>query len=136
MFNKKRAQGIPMETVVIAIIVLVVLVVIIAFFVGGTGSVMEKFKTIFTGAKGDDIANVKNGCQSLCDSAVNANLPGKDSAYCKASYKIDTKNAGTPDACPNPQPNGPKFNAFHCDSSNIGVSCSLDCSGANRPTCI
>lgn len=133
MFNKKRAQGIPMETVIIAIIVLVVLVVIIAFFVGGTGSVMEKFKSIFTGAKGEDIGIVKNSCQQLCDSATNADLTAdqqKNTGFCTRAFKMDLNNDGKVDICEN---DPKKFRAYYCDGSDVGISCSVTC-GKTRTT--
>ena len=43
----KKAQGLPMNTIVIAIIVIVVLVLVLTFFFGGFATLTEKIKAVF-----------------------------------------------------------------------------------------
>ena len=70
MFNKK-AQGMPMNVIIIAIIVLVVLVILIAFFAGGFGSIVGKVRDLFTGTTtGQARDAVIQTCQNLCDTAL------------------------------------------------------------------
>ncbi len=90
MLNKK-AQGMPMNVIIIAIIVLVVLVILIAFFAGGFGSVVGKVRDLFTGTtSGQSRDIVVQTCQNLCDSGKS--LPEsaqKLSGYCKQSFVVD-----------------------------------------------
>ena len=90
MLNKK-AQGMPMNVIIIAIIVLVVLVILIAFFAGGFGSVVGKVRDLFTGTtSGQSRDIVVQTCQNLCDTAKS--LPDsaqKISGYCKQSFVVD-----------------------------------------------
>ena len=89
MFNKK-AQGMPMNVVIIAIIVLVVLVIIIAFFAGGFSSITSKIRELFTGGTGQASDIVIKTCQNLCESA--GSLPQKNipsSGFCKQTFLVD-----------------------------------------------
>ena len=89
MYNKK-AQGMPMNVIIIAIIVLVVLVIIIAFFAGGFSSIVGKVRDTFSGASGQAKDLAIQNCQSLCESA--GNLPTESqpqSSYCTSSFLID-----------------------------------------------
>lgn len=130
LLNKKRAQGIPMETVIIAIIVLVVLVVIIAFFVSGTGTVIDKIKGIFGASKGEDLAIVKSSCETFCDQAVSADLQPQQSKYCTYQFKLDKNNDNKADTTEN---NDGKqvTKAFYCDDAGVSVGCSFTCPTRN-----
>lgn len=121
MFKNKRAQGIPMETVIIAIIVLVVLVVIIAFFVGGTSTVIDKIRGIFGATKGEDLAIVKQGCENFCEQAVNAGIPASQAKFCTYKFKLDTNNDNKADTVAKDDKQVTK--AFYCDSPEINVGC-------------
>lgn len=143
MFKTKKAQGIPMETVIIAIIVLVVLVVIIAFFVGGTSTVVQKVKQLFGGAiAGEDRQQAITFCQQYCDKLVSSGKNPGDAAdpYCGKSFYIDTLGSGSADRVGN-DPKKPyiKYTCFEPSSvkisgeetkSSLGVSCSIPCSAA------
>lgn len=98
MLNKK-AQGMPMNVIIIAIIVLVVLVILIAFFAGGFGSVVGKVRELFTGqVSGQAKDTVIQTCQNLCDVAKTL-PPGsqRSSGYCTNSFVVDDDgNAETP----------------------------------------
>ena len=99
MLNKK-AQGMPMNVIIIAIIVLVVLIILIAFFAGGFGSVVGKVRDLFSGQTSGQAGDLAiNTCQNLCESA--GNLPSENqrqSAFCKRSFLID--DDGDPDTPP------------------------------------
>ena len=90
MLNKK-AQGMPMNVVIIAIIVLVVLVILIAFFAGGFGSVVGKVRELFSGqVSGQAKDTVIQTCQNLCDTSLS--LPQgaqRNSGYCTNSFVVD-----------------------------------------------
>lgn len=98
--NNKKAQGMPMNVIIVAIIVLVVLVILIAFFAGGFGSVTSKVRDLFTGqVSGQARDTVLQTCQNQCD--VARGLPQgtiKNSGYCTNSYVVDIDN--NPDTVP------------------------------------
>ncbi len=90
MLNKK-AQGMPMNVVIIAIIVLVVLVILIAFFAGGFGSIVGKVRDLFTGQTSGQAKDVViQTCQNLCESAQNSpESVQKSSGYCQQTFIVD-----------------------------------------------
>lgn len=89
--SNKKAQGMPMNVIIIAIIVLVVLVILIAFFAGGFSSVVNKVRDLFgsqTSGQTRDIAI--QTCQTLCDTAIT--LPSdsqSNSGFCTQTYVVD-----------------------------------------------
>src|SRR3989338_4281155 len=89
--SNRKAQGMPMNVIIIAIIVLVVLIILIAFFAGGFSSVVGKVRDLFTGTtSGQSKDVVIQTCQNLCDTAKV--LPAgaqKSSGYCKQSFLVD-----------------------------------------------
>lgn len=142
MLKTKKAQGIPMETVIIAIIVLVVLVVIIAFFVGGTSTVVQKVKQLFGGATaGTDVQTATQFCQQYCDQRVASGNTARDDAYCTKSFYIDTTGSGSADRGKKggTDPKTP-YVKFYCPpegqfisstdqqpTASLGVACSVPC---------
>lgn len=144
MLKTKKAQGIPMETVIIAIIVLVVLVVIIAFFVGGTSTVIQKVKQLFGGATtGTDMQTATQFCQQYCDQLVQSGKDqgDKNDAYCYKWFNIDTTGSGNADRGLRGK-SDPKagYVKYYCGSTypssappenptdTIGVTCAKPCS--------
>lgn len=141
MLNKK-AQGMPMNVIIIAIIVLVVLVILIAFFAGGFGSVVSKVRDLFTGqVSGQAKDTVIQTCQNLCDVATN--LPEgsqKNSGYCTNSFVVDhDSNTDTP---PQKMKCGPvaleagppvvteqEGNKDISPGGDLAVDCEVKCSG-------
>ncbi len=115
MANKK-AQGMPMNVVIMAIIVLVVLVIVIAFFAGGFSSITKKLRDLFSGqTSGQSKDIVLKTCQSLCEQSetLSTNLQPK-SGYCTQLFNVDNDNkANTP--------------PVESKCSDIGVSCSVAC---------
>jgi len=95
MFNNKRGQGMPMNTVIIGILVLIVLIVIIAFFTGGAGTVIDKVKSIFGMAtKAQDYTMAVKSCEEYCTQAKDLQASTNPntvvgSAYCTSWFKLD-----------------------------------------------
>ncbi len=89
--NNKKAQGMPMNVVIIAIIVLVVLVIIIAFFVGGFSNITKKLSQLFTGqTSGQSKDIVLKTCESLCEQASTLSADSqKSSGYCTQLFSVD-----------------------------------------------
>ncbi len=135
--KNNKGQGLPMNTIIIAILVLVVLVVIIAFFVGGTSTVVSKITGIFGGATaGEDVSLARQFCQSYCDKAQDTDPAYQsNTAYCTKSFKIDgPDNDEVADKFTDGENEG-KYQRFYCDQNNhkfdelagennlIGVGC-------------
>ncbi|MFA4887706.1 MAG: hypothetical protein WC595_05820 [Candidatus Nanoarchaeia archaeon] len=97
----KKGQGLPLNTVIIAIIVIVVLVVILIFFVGGVGQVTSKIRQILTGGiSGQSLQVARNDCTSLCETAKS--LPDslqRTSGYCTKAFIVDNGGKATRMAC-------------------------------------
>ncbi|MBT4114273.1 hypothetical protein HOD83_00395 [Candidatus Woesearchaeota archaeon] len=89
--ESKKAQGISLNFIVIAIIAALVLIIIIAFTVGGLGTSLSKiFEAGDSGTEADiDLAEAK--CEKLCNDAVQI----KDAAawenedYCQQTFVIE-----------------------------------------------
>lgn len=97
--KSKKAQGMPMNVIIIAIIVLVVLIIVIAFFAGGFTGIASKIRGTFGGVTGQAEDLAIQSCQSLCESAGNlAQESQQQSAFCKRSFLID--DDGNPDTVP------------------------------------
>ncbi len=97
--KSKKAQGMPMNVIIIAIIVLVVLIIVIAFFAGGFSGIVSKIRGTFGGVTGQAEDLAIQSCLSLCESA--GNLPAESqpqSSFCKQSFLID--DDGNPDTTP------------------------------------
>src|SRR3989338_9939264 len=97
--SNRKAQGMPMNVIIIAIIVLVVLIILIAFFAGGFSSVVGKVRDLFTGTtSGQSRDVVIQTCQNLCDTAkILPESSKKFSGYCKQSFVVDDdSNPSTP----------------------------------------
>lgn len=92
----KRGQGLPMNTIIMAIIVIVVLIAIIVFFMGGFKNVVTAISGIW-GAKtsGVDQSFALQECDNLCSQAqsMNENIRVK-SLYCKKTFNIDMNGDG------------------------------------------
>ncbi len=96
--KNKKAQGMPVNVIIIAVIVLIVLIFLIIFFVGGFGNVKNRIDALFSGSvTGQSQDLVVQECQNYCESAL-ASPEGsrRFSAYCTNSFLIDDDgNSGT-----------------------------------------
>jgi len=118
----KRGQGLPLNTVIVAILVVLVLVVIVAFFLGGTGGITQTVQRIFFGVTaGTDIDVASRTCEQYCQQAKGSSVNVIDSAFCKKTFAIDWDFDGEADFCAgNPE----KRAKFHCwDSLKLNVFC-------------
>ena len=81
--KSKKAQSLPMNTIIIAIIVVVVLVIILVFFIGGTSSIAQKIRDLFTGATaGTDLQTATQFCEEYCEQE-------RTTAWCGQTFRID-----------------------------------------------
>jgi len=94
----KKGVELPQNVIVIAIIVLVVLVVMIAFFAGGTASIGQRIKSIFS-AGVDDKSTSISFCEQYCQNAQSYNSKGarSSSSYCTRFFSVDTDGDGKSD---------------------------------------
>lgn len=95
----RKAQALPMNTVIIAILVVLVLFVVGAFFLGGTGGIMKTIRQIFSGSiGGEDMVFAVQTCQHRCESLKLlpvSSIP--KSAYCDQPFLIDNTKDGEAD---------------------------------------
>ncbi len=136
MATNKKAQGLPLNLIVLAAIAALVLVLVIAFTVGGTGTFFGKIYKGGTTAVGDDLTVVKSTCTSACDQAKLATTEAayKGSTYCKRTFNVDLDSSGAIggfDAEKKAQAGG-AYNAksakelsVSCSSAEINVACEL-----------
>lgn len=96
MKNKlpRKAQGLPLTTIAIAILVFLTLVVVVLFATGSFGKLFGTGAKL-TSAAGGEVGADQATCNSLCSSALQ--LPSKDnfktSGYCKKVMKYNTDNS-------------------------------------------
>lgn len=92
----RKAQALPMNTVIIAILVVLVLFVVGAFFLGGTSGVSKFIRGFFYDTiAGQDRVTAVGICKSRCDSLeILPQSSRQVSAYCKESFSIDENNDG------------------------------------------
>ena len=109
--KSKKAQSLPMNTIIIAIIAIVVLVIIIVFFIGGTSSIVQKIRDLFTGAtSGTDLQTAKQFCQEYCDQE-------RTTAWCNKYFRIDTDA----DGIAKKTEDGKNYIKFYCGTPNLAT---------------
>jgi hypothetical protein len=116
--KSKKAQGLSMNTIIIAILVLIVLVVLIAFFTSGfsstSGGIADLLK-IKTAGVSQQIA--ENDCRAWCET-------GNEVAYCGHDFHIDSDGDGNADRDPKTK----ELNEFKCADTAINIKCaSITC---------
>ena len=118
--KSKKAQSLPMNTIIIAIIVVVVLVIILVFFIGGTSSIAQKIRDLFTGATaGTDLQTATQFCQEYCEQE-------RTTAWCAQTFRIDKDG----DNIAQKDEEG-KYIQYYCGAvnkgqnseNNLGISC-------------
>jgi len=133
----KKAQGLPLETIVIIIMALVLLVVAIGFFTGSFSSLAGSTKALISPTSDADIIAAQNTCTQLCLQAgrVTTVAEFKRTSYCKRVFKFDLNGDGNiTDSGNNEQgimascvADGDEY--VCCRESPIGVPCNV-----NMPT--
>ncbi len=126
----KKAQGLPLTTIIIAILVVVVLIVIVAFFLGSSSGLVKSIKGIFfKTTAGTDMTIAVESCKQYCEQAkgLSASLRGS-SAYCTQTFNIDRDNNGEADRVGD-KPDG-KLIKWQCnliteieDTKSLNVPC-------------
>ena len=90
----KRAQGLPLTTIVIAVISFVVLFIVIIFFTGGFGKIFGQAKAAI-GSVEADVSAAQTKCSQWCLQAQNLDSAAqKKSAWCTRVQGIDTDGDG------------------------------------------
>lgn len=115
----KKGQGMPLNTIVIAIVVLIVLIVIVVFFTGGFNTILQSVKGIQPATQTDAVA-AQTKCSQLCIQAQSITNPDKwkDTGYCRQVNSKDWDGNGKLD--------GTKPNAFAstpCIKDNKDYKC-------------
>lgn len=117
----KKAQGLSLNVVILAILVLLVLIVLAAFFLGGTSKLTSEMKSIFgISTAGTDIQIALEACKQYCGtgSAWADNLKS-NSPYCKKTFNLDLNGDGEAEQCPQEG----RYVAYHCWGSTLNVPC-------------
>lgn len=124
----KRGQGLPINTVIIAILVIVVLVIIIVFFLGGFAGLSTKMKSVFfTSTAGTDLTLAVSSCETRCEQAeLLPDTLKQTSAFCKAPFHLDTKGKGEADKHLSGDKLGKPVEYF-CYSKPLNIKCSFEC---------
>ncbi len=114
----KKAQGLPLNLIVLAVIAALILVLIIAFTIGGAGSFFSKIFKSGTTAVGDETSVVQDACRADCTRAQQSTstLAWKSTSYCRRISNIDVNGDG------NLSTTGEK--GLKCWDSPISVTCS------------
>lgn len=125
----KKAQGLPLTTIAIAILVFLTLVVIALFITGGFSKVFGVGAKVTSGGAGSVDAD-RAACQSLCTQALQSPtaLTFKSSSYCKKVLKADFNgdgDLGDKDAATNTI----LENNFRCWDAPVEYSVGIDCLG-------
>jgi hypothetical protein len=92
----KKAQGLPLNLIVLAVIAALILVLIIAFTIGGAGSFFSKIFKSGTTAVGDETSVVQDACRADCTRAQQSTSTPQwaTSSYCRRTANIDLDGNG------------------------------------------
>ncbi len=120
--QQKKGEGLPLNTIIVAIMVVVVLVVIVSFFLGGATGITNTIKRVFFGTTaGTDLTLAVETCRQYCSQAegLPKELQGT-SAYCKQNFNIDEDRDGEADRAEQTDADGKRpFLAWKC---TVGTS--------------
>ncbi len=135
--KNKKAQGMPVNVIIIAVIVLIVLIFLIIFFVGGFGNVKNRIDALFSGSvTGQSKELVVQQCQSFCEGALAAPAGSrKILPYCRDSFVVDDDgNSQTPpkrmkcgESSRTPTPTNEDDKRKIEVSGSVGVECDVTC---------
>lgn len=118
----KKAQGISINFIVIAVIAALVLLIVIAFTTGGLGT---SFKQIFRSGQSDRQATITT-CQTYCNQAKLVTTPEQwlNTDYCTKTFDYDANGDGEID-----RGAGSVEEALHCWDQGFDVRCSETLNG-------
>ena len=127
----KKAQGLPLNLIVLAVIAALILVLIIAFTIGGAGSFFSKIFKSGTTAVGDETSVVQDACRADCTRAQQStSIPQwASSSYCRRTANIDINGNGTLET---------NENGLKCWSTPLLVTCSttIGTSSVSEANCV
>ncbi len=145
----KKAQGLPLNFIVLAAIAALVLILIIAFTVGGGAPFLSRIFKSGTTAVGDEIETVKTTCSNLCTQAQTISTTGAwdGTSFCSRKFNVDMDKDGKLGGYSATGTAGGDYNAatprqkeknIKCYESPISASCSVDIStpSGEIKTCI
>jgi len=111
----KKAQGLPMNTLVIGALALLVLIGMSAMWVTGGGNIFQGFSNIIGGSSPSTLSQAKISCQSLCNDLKTA-TPSREQfnkhRYCTKTFDLS-------------QELGEGYEAMHCYGETIGEACTF-----------
>ena len=118
----KRAQGLPLNMIVIAIVALLVLVIVFAYFTGAFGNILKQTSTL-QGTVQADVTSAQTKCSQYCISAQNANYNNfndwkTSSDFCQQTFPIEGEDSEK-----------------HCYESPISHSCTIKIDGTEYTGC-
>ena len=116
----KRAQGLPLNAIVLAVIAIIVLVLVVIFATGGLSKLFGGITTV--GGQTSDLGTAQVACQSACNSLkVGASeAMFKSSSYCTKRYTIDLNSNGKIETTVTTA--GPKEIGIPCWNERRGIS--------------
>ena len=127
----KKAQGLPMNTVIITILVILVLFVVAAFFLGGTSGLTKTIRGIFFDVNaGQDRTLAVQTCKQRCDqlSTMPADtITWGESAYCKSPFFIDEDNDGEAQ-----KDTAGNYIKYYCDPAKTPHTLRVSCSAGGK----
>lgn len=91
----KKAQGLPLNTIVLAVIAIIVLVVVILFATGNLSKLFGSTQTIVSGSTPDEVAAFRIACKQACFQAqqlADTQAEWVTSKYCDTKYKVLDNN--------------------------------------------
>jgi len=117
----KKAQGLPLNLIVLAVMAALILVLVIAFTIGGAGTFFSKIFKGGTTAVGDETSVVQDACRADCTRAQQSvsTLAWKSTSYCRRTSNIDVNGNGNITDTTDSKEKGLK-----CWDSPISVTCS------------
>ncbi len=120
----KRAQGLPISTIVLAIIGLLVLFMIIAFFTGAFGKVGSNVREAAGNTADVQISNAQNKCAQWCLQldGLTTDDSKRAAAYCSKTQTVTVAGAAVNKNCWQ----DPIFSP--CDSAPPKAAGKTDCS--------
>jgi len=118
--KSKKAQGLPLNFIVLAAIAVLILVLVVAFVVGGGGGLLGQLFQSGPTAKETIVNNCRTDCNKL--QVISSTTQYTMSSYCSKTYAVDLDGNGKID---NPNKAGAYERSFNCWDPEIGVDCTI-----------
>ncbi|MCW1296347.1 MAG: hypothetical protein OH319_01560 [Candidatus Parvarchaeota archaeon] len=96
----KKAQGLPINTIVLVLVGLLVAVVLVAMWVGGGGRLFGGLSSVVSGGTPAELSSATSLCQSYCNNLVAMSLSDitlvKNNDFCLKVFDFSKQNADYP----------------------------------------